>query len=255
VEDSGDGPAVVFLHGLAGFKELWAEIVPAVHEAGFRTIAYDHRGHGESGDPLLPWTIDDFADDLASLLDQLRVDRACLVGHSMGGRVLFQFALSRPDRVWAIVPVGAHSEPPRSPYRDLLVDLRDATLRKGLREFRRTFDAIGEIPKRILDDPVFAAEFEVLFARNRPEALVAALDAIFAMPTLTPRLGEISVPTLPFVGESDAHFRDLSAYYEVAIPRCRTIVVPGRYHYPMTDQPAIFVKELVEFLDGARSEK
>lgn len=57
---------------------------------------------------------------------------------------------------------------------------------------------------------------KTVFARNRAEALLAALDGILDMAGLTPRLGERSVPTLAFVGERDAHFRELAAHYEAA---------------------------------------
>ena len=122
----------------------------------------------------------------------------------MGGRTLFQFALDRTDRIWAIVPVGAHSEAPRSPYREVLAGVRDATLRDGLAGFRAAFEAVGEIPERLCLDTQFAQQFEARFARDRARMLAAALDAILAMPQLTPRLGEITVPALAMVGERDA---------------------------------------------------
>lgn len=251
VEDGGQGPAVVFLHGLAGFKELWSDILGTLRGAGFRAIAYDHRGHGESSDVPAPWTIGELADDLAALLDALGVERACIVGHSMGGRTLFQFALERPGRIWAVVPVGAHSEAPRSPYREVLAGVRDTTLREGLPGFRKAFEAAGEIPERVFSDPVFAQEYEAKFACNRASMLAAALDAILAMPALTPRLGEIAVPALAVVGERDAPFREPAAYYERAMPRCRTVVISGGHHYPMTDQPAAFAGALTRFLREA----
>ena len=125
------GRQFVFLHGLAGFKELWADTLSGLRQAGFRAIAYDHRGHGESTDVPPPWTIRNLADDLVLLLNALGVTQACLVGHSMGGRTLFQFALEHPDRLWAVVPVGAHSEAPRSPFREALAGVGDAALRDG----------------------------------------------------------------------------------------------------------------------------
>ena len=160
VNDGGRWPAVVFLHGLGGFRQLWDAIVEPLRAAGFRAIAYDQRGHGESADASPPWTIGDLAEDLVSVLDSLSISRACVVGHSMGGRAMFQFALAHPDRIWAVVPVAAHSEAPRSPYREELSAVRDATLRDGLPGFRTAFEAAGEIPLRVSRDAGFAAEFE-----------------------------------------------------------------------------------------------
>jgi pimeloyl-ACP methyl ester carboxylesterase len=252
VDDGGSGPAMVLLHGLAGSKELWSEILDALREVGFRAIAYDQRGHGESPEVSPPWSIRDLAEDLAGLLDRLGVARACVVGHSMGGRALFRFALDRPERLWAIVPVGAQSEAPRAAYREALTTVREATRRGGLPAFREAFQEAGEIPERVARDPAFAADYEAWFARNRAEMLVAALDAILAMPTLTTQLGEIAAPALAVVGERDEPFRALAARYERAMPACRTVVVPDCHHYPMTDQPAAFAETLLSFLEEVR---
>jgi pimeloyl-ACP methyl ester carboxylesterase len=132
----GRGPAVIMMHGLAGSKALWSEFAETLAGHGFRAIAFDHRGHGRSTDAGRPWTIADLADEPASLMDSLGIERAALIGHSMGGRTLIEFAVSHPERVWAVVPVGAHSEAPGS-------------------------------PERIAEDAAFAARFEAEFARKR----------------------------------------------------------------------------------------
>jgi pimeloyl-ACP methyl ester carboxylesterase len=252
VEDEGAGPAVIFTHGLSMFKELWNDVLALVRQSGFRAIAYDQRGHGESLDPPPPWTIPDLADDLAALMDQLGVSCACLVGHSMGARCLFQFSLNWPQRVWGVVPIGGHSQAPPSPYNEILAEIRDVTQREGLAGFRAEFQKIGEIPKRCQSDPEFAKKFNTLFQRNRPSSLIAALDAILTMPHLTPRLGEIRVPALAIVGEHDLHFRDLAAYYEKAMPRCRTVVIQHCYHDPVTDRADLVGQALLEFLSNAK---
>ena len=82
--------------------------------------------------------------------------------------------------------------------------------------------------------------------------IAASLDAILAMPLLTPRLGEIRVPALAVVGELDGPFRDLAARYEQVMPACRTVVIPNCHHYPMTDQPEAFAEVLTGFLKAAR---
>ena len=114
--------------------------------------------------------------------------------------------------------------------------------------FRAAFEAAGLIPDRASQDPLFAQRFEAYLARNRTPMIAAAVDAILAMPVLTPRLGEIAVPALAVVGERDAPFRELTAWYGQAMPRCRTVVLPGCQHYPMTDQHDAFASALHGFL-------
>ena len=250
--DSGTGDPVVLVHGLAGSRALWDRQIPALVAAGFRAIAVDLRGHGDSPSPRKPWSIDDFARDLLRLVDDLGIQRAALVGHSLGGRAAFSFALAHPERLAALVAVGAHSEAPSGPYRSVLERVRASAAEGGLAAFTDAFRDAGEIPLRATANGAASACYWKDFARNRPADLVAALDAILAMPTLTPRLGEIRAPFLALVGADDRPFLELAARYATLIPAARTHVVADCGHYPMVDAPSEFETALVQFLVRAR---
>lgn len=243
----GDGPAVVLLHGLGGFRQLWREQIEPLRDARFRVISVDMPGHGDSLDVSNP-SIRGFAESVMMLFDSLNVSRAALVGHSMGGRTMFQFALTYPERVWAVVPVGAQSEAPEGEYRTVLEDVRERTVRGGLDGFREAFAEAGEIPARTDHDPDFASWYWGHFEKHRVASLVGGLDAILAMQRLTPRLCEIQVPALCLVGAEDAPFIPLARRYETEMPRCRTLIIEGCRHYPMTDAAPAFTAALLEFL-------
>lgn len=244
----GTGPAVVLLHGLAGFRQLWHDQVPHLARAGLRVISVDLPGHGDSPDPIGALSIQGMADAVSRLLDALGVSQAAIVGHSMGGRTMFNFAVDRPERVWAIVPVGAQSETPAGEYRTVLAQLKERTITGGLPAFRAAFMEAGEIPAKTETDPAFARWFWPYFERNRPGSLVKALDAIFAMRTLTGDLGRVHAPALCLVGSEDEPFLPLARRYEALMPNCRTVVVDGCRHYPMTDAEPVFSRLLTEFL-------
>ena len=212
----------------------------------------DLRGHGDSPSPPKPWSIDDFAHDLLRLLDDLGIQRAALVGHSLGGRTAFSFALAHPDRLAALVAVGAHSEAPSGPYRSVLEKVRASTAEGGLDAFTDAFRDAGEVPERVTANGATSAWYWKHFARNRPADLVAALDAILAMPTLTSRLGEIRAPFLAVVGANDRPFLELAARYATLIPGARTHTVADCGHYPMVDAPSEFEAALLPFLRRAR---
>lgn len=244
----GTGPAVVLLHGLAGFRQLWREQVPHLTRSGLRVISVDLPGHGDSPDPSGGLSIQGMGDAVSRLLDSLDVWQAAIVGHSMGGRTMFNFAVDRPDRVWAIVPVGAQSESASGEYREVLADLKARTIAGGLSAFRQAFLEAGEIPARTQTDPAFGRWYWHYFEKNRPSSLVKGLDAIFTMRTLTGELGRVRAPALCLVGAEDEPFLPLARRYEEAMPNCRTIVVDGCRHYPMTDAEPVFSRLLTEFL-------
>lgn len=107
-EGSGDGAALVFIHGWTANRHRWDHQFDHF-KAGRRVIRLDLRGHGESDKPVQRYTIDGLADDVLKLLDERGVDRFIPVGHSMGGMISQTLALGHPDRVEKMVLVDSLS--------------------------------------------------------------------------------------------------------------------------------------------------
>ncbi|MCO5201257.1 MAG: alpha/beta hydrolase [Chloroflexi bacterium] len=97
-EEAGSGDPLVLIMGLGGDLQGWALTAPALAKH-FRVITYDNRGAGRSGAPDRPYTIAGMADDLAALLDALDIQKANILGFSMGGYIAQEFALKYPGRV------------------------------------------------------------------------------------------------------------------------------------------------------------
>ncbi|MGZ8802786.1 MAG: alpha/beta fold hydrolase, partial [Mycobacterium sp.] len=93
-----DAPVVVLSNSLGSTHRMWDAQIEAL-ERHFRVVRYDTRGHGDSPVPVGPYSIDDLADDLVALLDRLGVQRARLVGLSLGGMTVMRVAGHNPDRV------------------------------------------------------------------------------------------------------------------------------------------------------------
>ncbi len=94
----GSGPGLVLVHGVGGRLEAWDGVVAALG-GRYRTLRYDLRGHGETGKPPGPYTLDDFVADLAALMQAQGFARAHLAGFSLGGLVAQGFALAHADRL------------------------------------------------------------------------------------------------------------------------------------------------------------
>src|SRR3990170_1232221 len=109
-EWAGDPPATLLLHGIGNYGRYWDFFADAV--AGrLRLVATDARGHGESGRPADGYTPDEFIADALAVLDALAIERALVVGHSMGGTHAIRLAAAHPDRVERLVVVDAGPEP------------------------------------------------------------------------------------------------------------------------------------------------
>jgi len=106
----GDTPATLLLHGIGNYGRYWDFFADAV--AGrLRLIATDARGHGESGKPADGYAPQEFVADALAVLDALAIERALIVGHSMGGTHAIRLAAAHPDRVERLVVVDAGPEP------------------------------------------------------------------------------------------------------------------------------------------------
>jgi len=125
VHEQGDGPAVVFSHGFPELAYSWRHQLPAVAEAGFRAIAPDQRGYGESSAPqaVEAYGMAELSGDLVGLLDALDIERAIVVGHDWGGFVAWGTAVLHPERVAGVVGVCTPYLPfPGTDFLKMLVD-------------------------------------------------------------------------------------------------------------------------------------
>ena len=107
VHEAGTGPAVVFCHGFPELAYSWRHQVPAVAAAGFRAIAPDQRGYGDSSAPpeVSQYGITELTGDLVGLLDAMEIDRAVFVGHDWGGFVAWAMPVLHPDRTAGVIGV------------------------------------------------------------------------------------------------------------------------------------------------------
>ena len=125
IVEQGDGPAIVLSHGFPELWYSWRHQIPVLADAGFRVIAPDQRGYGDTSAPedIAAYTQKEFCTDLVSLLDALDIEKAILVGHDWGGAVVWNMALHFPERVRAVAgintPFGGQAP---APMLDLLKD-------------------------------------------------------------------------------------------------------------------------------------
>ena len=245
---AGNGPLVVFLHGIGGNRTNWEGQVE-YFGAGFCAAAWDARGYGASDDPPHALRFGDYADDLARLLDHLDAERAHMVGLSMGGMILQDFYGRYPRRVATLALVdtsagfGSASEEVR---RDFLAR-RLEPLERGLTP--------ADIAPEVVE--VLVAKSASPAARQRMRASMEALrvesykQALHAIVTTDFRavLPRIKVPALVIVGEEDGVTPPSDAEFLAKnIPGVALVTLPGAGHLTNIEKPEAFNAALETFL-------
>lgn len=243
----GSGSPMVLSHGFQNSGFAFTPILDRLGER-FQVFALDKRGHGDSDKPPGPYRIQDFADDLLGFLDALGLDKVDFLGHSMGGRTGTLFAIEHSDRLSRLMLVSSSAGAPSGAYREHFAVLHRLALAEGMeavfahQEFRRL------LPLKMLEGAL-GEEYRQRFLKNTPETYAATANALFTMPDLTDRLGEISVPAWICYGENDPGPLDFSDVYLQRIPNCTRVILPGSGHFPIWDATEAFMAALEDFLN------
>jgi pimeloyl-ACP methyl ester carboxylesterase len=251
-EESGKGEAVFFLHGFTGSNQDWKNQIAAIKN-DFHCLAIDFRGHGKS-EALKNegnYSIYHNSEDVYQLLNQLNIDRCCLVGHSMGGFTALQFVLDHPEKVAGLVLVDTSSGewdilPGAAELRAKLTEL---ALTKGL-DAAFEYDAANNPVRieRFQKDPEAREITRLKVLQTSVEGYVHVPKSFGAWKPVTNRLTEINAPTIIFRGEEDAGFIRASQILKDSIKDAELVVVPGAYHNPHEESPEFFNGIFMDFL-------
>ncbi len=251
---SGEGPAIVLLHGYTGSHQDWAFQIPVLSER-YKVVAIDHRGHGKSEAPSSAdsYSIEILAQDVRCLLEQLGIGKCCLVGHSMGGFIALELALDHPDMVTALVLVDTSSgEFERVPgYAELRAKLDELARNEGMEaafEYNATHNPM--IRERFERHPQLRQISRQRMLNTTVDGYIYVGRAISQWKPVTYRLSEIKVPTLIFVGEEDTPFHNASQVMKESIANAQLVTVAGVGHSPHEEAPDVFNQALVSFLAG-----
>jgi len=246
-EDSGgDGPVVAFSHGLFMDESMFDPQVQALRDR-YRCIAWDERGHGQTGDATGPFTYWDSADDVAALLGSLGVEHAVLAGMSQGGFLSLRCALTHPELVRGLILIDTQAgieDPERLPYYQGLVE-RWTTDGPD----QELLDIIaGLILGEGYDD---TPRWQNQWRRLTNDNLVQLFTTLASREDIQDRLGEIKVPAMVIHGEQDASIpvavaRNLAD----GLPECEFVIVPGAGHASNLTHPELVNPQIERFLEG-----
>ena len=244
-DTGGDGPVVIFSHGLLMDREMFAPQVEALR-GEFRCIAWDARGHGDSDQATEPFTYWDSADDMFALAAELGVERAFLVGMSQGGFLSLRAALRRPEFVLGLglLDTQAGVEEPEMAEQDAAMGHVWKT--HGLS------DELAEIIAAMIMSPGYAgnADWIARWKRMPLEHIDMPLTPLLNREDLHDRLGEITAPALVIHGSVDAAIPvEKAQRLADGLPNCEgLVVVEGGGHAANLSHPEPVNAALGDFL-------
>jgi 3-oxoadipate enol-lactonase len=237
----GEGPeTVVLVNGLADDLESWGYQTPALLDAGFRVLSFDNRGVGESDKPAGPYTTRLLAQDTKALVDSLGLSGFHLLGVSMGGMIVQEYALAYPGDIRSLVPACTYAAP--GPFCSRMFALWEEMAQvMGLKSVMQDVTLWAFTQEFFETRPDDLAEFEEAMA-TLPMPIDAYLAQLSSIQThdASDRLGQITAPTTVIAGEVDILIPvHLSRRLHEGIGGSEWVTVPGG-HACIWEQPEPF---------------
>ena len=244
----GSGPPVILVHGLGLNSQMWQWQIDSLIPH-FSVIYYDLLGHGESVNPEIPCKLTQFNEQLLELMDGMKLEQSALVGFSLGGLIVQDFALTHPEKVSALVILNTAHGRTETERKAVLVRVQQAkqygpasTVEAALQRWFSTDFASSnpEILEKIKawimanDKEIYPEIYRVL-----AESDEQLKDAI----------RDIRCPTLVMTGEDDhGNSPEMTKRMAKLIPDARAVILPGLRHMGLAENPQAVNSSLVSFL-------
>jgi pimeloyl-ACP methyl ester carboxylesterase len=243
--EAGSGPVVVLLHGLGASKEMWSGNVAAL-ASNHRVIALDQLGFGKSDKPLIEYRVGTLVDFLDGFLRILNIERATLIGSSLGGWVALRYTLDHPERVERLVLVdasGFRADKKMDPaFREMLTTPTRAAVRRVLRAmFVNPLFSSDAAVERVFSTRMSSGDgYTVTQMIESLERTDESIDG---------SLGAITQPVLIVWGEGD-QLVPLSwgERFKKEIKNSKLVVIPAAGHVPMVEKRSDFDRIVGEWL-------
>ncbi len=246
VDGPRDGMPIIFLHGITDSSHSWSSTTPFLSGL-YRTYVLSQRGHGDSEKPLYGYSMAQFAEDAVAFMDRLGIDRAVIVGHSMGSFIAHQLASVYPERVsYLVLVASAHT----SVKNEVVTFVWDEIV--GLPEFQDPIDPdfirewqTGPNPV----DPVFFEKVLEETAKVPARVWKAALRGVLT-DDHTDFLDDVTAPTLIIWGTLDGFFSaaDQQAL-QAALPDAALIAYAGGGHNIQWEEPQRVAEDIRDFIE------
>ena len=242
----GNGPPIIFVHGIGASRHAWDAIIPHLRER-YTCISYDLRGHGVSPAPPPPYTLDQMVADLNRLQTKLNIERAHVIGHSLGGMIGPAYARRWPERVHTLgllSTAAARSVDDRAKVEAVVTSM----------EVHGISDQLPMLVSRWFTD-VFIEQNPNVVERRLKQVLATDPDVflsvfhLYAETEMLPWLGEIGAPSLVLTGGFDGGCSPrLNRIIAKKIPDAELVILEDVKHAILLEAPERVAEEIQKFL-------
>lgn len=238
-EERGSGPALVLVHGHPFSRCMWRGQLDSLSDA-FRVVAPDLPGYGESparGETIAPRGL---ADAVIELLDAIAVERATVVGLSLGGLVAMELGLGYPERVTGVVLTATTAAPLTPEEAEMRRETASRLEREGMLD--HALEMAGRLfgPAARRDATLVLPILETMLTTS-PAGAAAALRGRAERPPYDRLLGELRVPALILAGDADFFSTaEITEQLVASLPDPEVVILPGVGHLPNLEMPARF---------------
>lgn len=248
--DEGSGLPVVFIHAFPMNKAMWDDQVEALGSSS-RVITLDLRGFGKSGAPEGPYSMDQMASDVRGLLSHLDIDRAVLVGLSMGGYISLAFYRLYPDAVRALVLADTRASEDTHEGRERRFKSAEKAERDGAGAIAKDIEAVAFAPSTADERPDVIQRVRMMIEANSTRGIAAAQRGMATRRDSGDILLGINCPVLILVGSEDSvtPLSDAEALRN-GIPHSQFKVIEGAGHMSNMERPEQFNAALIEFINS-----
>jgi 3-oxoadipate enol-lactonase len=193
---------IIFIHGFPFNKSMWEQQVEAFKE-NCRVIAYDVRGHGDSDAGAVDFSIDLFANDLISLMDALKIDKAMLCGLSMGGYIALNAVENYPDRFDALILSDTTCIADTPEAKEKRIKTIESIKKDGVEKFADESIQNLFAPESLTGKKKEIAAVTEMIVNTAEESIFKTLRAFYERKETCSKLPDINIPVLIMVGKED----------------------------------------------------
>ncbi|MDR5781510.1 alpha/beta hydrolase [Caballeronia sp. LZ065] len=255
-EEAGEGTPLVFVHEFGGDLRSW-EPQMRYFSRRYRCIAFAARGYAPSDvpDDIERYSQSIAARDIRDVLDALKIDRAHIVGLSMGGFATLHFGLDYPERARSLVIAGAGYGAEKAfedHFRDVSLEVAKQFEAQGAAQFSKTYALAASRIAFQVKDPRGWLEFATMLGEHSARGSALTMRGVQArrpsIYDLEARLQAMTVPTLIVVGDEDDHCLQPGIFLKRTVPASGLVVMAKTGHTLNLEEPALFNQHVAEFL-------